>query len=595
MVPVSVNAAQARQVVVDVAPPPAQEQAEPPVKIWFPRVAALQGLKDGGVHVLAKAAGLGAWLSVQEAPEIATVVAAAGGAVSGARIGFRLGSSQFGTASALGQAATALSTVAGGAVGALFALGHAPVVMAALWTVAQAGFLLVVVRCCAARAADKVTPRQKAVAALSAVAAGVVGYALQGCVLEGSCAVTRLWRPSDANFMARQMGAVVEAVLVECLKEGLSSCGPSVDRKGLQLEGRIEAAATALPAYAGACVVVNGLVGTRLLPPGDGLAARVLQFSDMAAPVFLSCVPNAVRGASNACVVERAWPRWRRAGLAADPLELKPAAKGVLSRAAGVADRAAVRLVLIHARQALYARMRELGCPVQEGTVIAQAIHAAFAQFRELYLDVMAGEGWTAAPQPEARFMGAAEGTAPVTLAMPAREHLARAPATNLGQRAALATQVDRNLARLTAAGEAASLTTSECAELIVTTVHQLADLATLRAAVGREADAADRGGECVLAGRVDLPDAVYREQKEMLAACLASARLQLHALGDATLQQLDAAYDRVGMHDARLAILGQIRARANSMPQPQDLSACARETCLRPSPLPAAGPAHPG
>ncbi|HVZ45988.1 MAG TPA: hypothetical protein VHA82_19425 [Ramlibacter sp.] len=362
-----------------------------------------QGFKDAAGQVAAKLTGLAVFsassMAGGTAVRVVSNVVTATGAVSGAVIAVRIARHQFGTDTAAARAATALSAVAGAGLGAAITVGHAPAALALEWAVLEAGFLIVMFRCFAVRAGDEGHPREKAVAALAAVGVGAIGYALHGHIQVGGRAVGTFWRPSDPNFMARQSGVIFEAILVECFKDALSGVGSPPDRRGLTLEGRISAAAKGLPAYVAASVFINGLAGTSFLPETDGLGGRV-HFSQLAPTVLLGCLPNWVRGTANFVAVEHSWGYWRKDGEPANPLEYRPKKKELADRVSSVLQKSAVRFTLIAGRNAVYASLREMGFSMQGAALWAQGIYAVFAQYRDLYADLMSGEGWTPALMP---------------------------------------------------------------------------------------------------------------------------------------------------------------------------------------------------
>ena len=82
----------------------------------------------------------------------------------------------------------------------------------------------------------------------------------------------------------------------------------------------------------------------------------------------------------------------------ANPHDFQPREKTAGEVAVSITHKAAVRHLLILARNAIYLSLRETGYPFQTAALIAQASYTSIgAQWRDVFADLMAGEGWTPA------------------------------------------------------------------------------------------------------------------------------------------------------------------------------------------------------
>jgi len=366
-----------------------------------PSTVTFHFLRDGLGQVPSKLAGLGLFAAATHAPGYAaTAVSAAAtfaGAASGATMAYRIAERQFGKNTVAGNAAIALSTVAGGAIGVAFAVGNFSAIVTVGSATLGAGVLLGTARLVAHARGQNVSSQAKAVVMLSAVGLGAASYVIGGFVLPDPWGITQHASGTDGTFMARQAGAIAEAILVEVFKEALGHCGPSFDRKGLTFASRITATLKGLPAFVAAAVLINGMGGTRLLSPTDGVGGNV-NFEELWQAVLLSCLVNAVRGLSNSLAVKSVWEKGRQEGVPANPHDFQPRGKSAGEVAASISNKTAVRYLLILARNAIYLSLRETGYSIQTAALIAQASYTSIgAQWRDLFADLMAGDGWTPA------------------------------------------------------------------------------------------------------------------------------------------------------------------------------------------------------
>lgn len=393
-------------VTMHMPQPVAGHAAAQPPAAAFPRhmlTSAAHAVRDGFGQVPSKLTGLAMYTLAAAAVSHADVTAVAAaatliGGISAATMAGKIAMHQFGTDTVAGKAATALSAVAGGGLGMSFASGDVLAAGSAAAAGLYAMLLMSVLRYAAHRSGKDVAPMAKAAVALSAAGLGAVGYIAGGFVLAGAQTPPHhLAEPAGPQFLARQLGAVFESILVETFKTVLTNVGPSVDAQGLPLEGRMLALTLGLPFFTGTAIGINAVLGSSLLPQEDG-AGGAVNFDDLAPAVALSCLVNLVRGGVNVAAVILLWHRLRREEVPENPYAHVAKPKTTGQRLITLADRSAVRLVLILARNAIYCHLRESGHSLEESAIVAQSLYTIFAQYRDVFADLMAGKGWTSAP-----------------------------------------------------------------------------------------------------------------------------------------------------------------------------------------------------
>lgn len=362
--------------------------------------ALITAFRDSVIHLPSKFAGLGMYAlaaGAEAAGDVTAVAALAtlAGGISAATMAGKIAMHQFGTDSVAGQAATALSAVAGGAVGMSLVSGDVVAAASAGSAALYAVLLLSVMRYVGHTRGEDISATAKACVALSAVGLAALGFYAGHHVLSGSSTVHfHLGAPADRQFLARQFGAVFESILVESFKAALTGVGPAVDSKGMPLEGRMMSLAPGAPIFTAAAIAFGAVLGSRTLPAQDGTGGAVI-VGELAASVALNCVDKFFRGGVNVVSVMLLWTRLRRKGVPVNPYAHKPKAKTAAQRLATVLDRSAVRHGLILARNAIYGHLRVNGYSLRDAAIVSLSIYTVFAQYRDLFSDLMAGEGWT--------------------------------------------------------------------------------------------------------------------------------------------------------------------------------------------------------
>jgi hypothetical protein len=205
----------------------------------------------------------------------------------------------------------------------------------------------------------------------------------------GSFAISSKWSIADETLAAKNLGAALESLVVELCKSSFERVGLSVNRNVLSLEGKALASAIGMLPYVGAALYINGFLATLVQPPP---ASR--QFFELLAPVLLSTLVNAVRGACNSAAV-RFLQQHRIASLEPGANEVRPHHGLMQPNAKIVAQKTAIRFFLITCRNAVYLNLCVNGLPLLQANCLAQLVYSLFAQNRELIFDLMQGQAWT--------------------------------------------------------------------------------------------------------------------------------------------------------------------------------------------------------
>jgi hypothetical protein len=197
------------------------------------------------------------------------------------------------------------------------------------------------------------------------------------------------WVVGSRFYPARNLGLAVESSMIEICKSSFEHLGPSVNRNALNFEGKVVAALLGMAPYVAATVLLNAYVSSLLQPRNESSA-----FAELATPMIVGGIANALRGATNACVVFKLHSRSRF--VANEDVEiLKDHAGAQWPTAETVLNKACVRYLLSACRNAVYARLRDSGMSVAQASEIAQGVYACYAQCRDLIHDVARGEGWS--------------------------------------------------------------------------------------------------------------------------------------------------------------------------------------------------------
>lgn len=197
------------------------------------------------------------------------------------------------------------------------------------------------------------------------------------------------WKVGSNLYPARNLGLIVESTVIEVCKSSFERLGPSVNRNALNFEGKVVASMVGMAPYVAATVFFNGYVSGRMQPNHE-----TAEFAELAAPLIVGAIANAVRGFSNALV---AYQLHSNGYFVADDktTNLRDHAGAQWPEAETVLNKSAIRYLLSACRNAVYARLRDSGLSVELASEIAQGVYACYAQCRDLIHDIARGEGWS--------------------------------------------------------------------------------------------------------------------------------------------------------------------------------------------------------
>jgi hypothetical protein len=197
------------------------------------------------------------------------------------------------------------------------------------------------------------------------------------------------WTVGSNLYPARNLGLIVESTVIEICKSSFERLGPSVNRNGLNFEGKVVASLLGMAPYVAATILFNGYVSGRMQPTQE-----TAEFTKLAAPLIVGAIANAVRGFSNALV---AYQLHSNGYFVADDktTNLRDHAGAQWPEAETVFNKSSIRYLLSACRNAVYARLRDSGVSVELASEIAQGVYACYAQCRDLIHDIARGEGWS--------------------------------------------------------------------------------------------------------------------------------------------------------------------------------------------------------
>ncbi len=302
------------------------------------------------------------------------------GMTAGGRLAYLVASKQFGNDTPMQQAGVTISTVFGMVSGALIAaLGNNPVIAG----LATGALLTAAVSWSPEPARDEHArssiDRRKAITA--------AGTTLLGGIA-GSCVAGRIGVQAG-HLPSRNLGLLLESTVIKLCKSSFERVGPSMDRHVLTFEGRVAVAMLGMVPYVVATVVLNGYISGLLQPAYDSS-----KFDELAVPLVVGAIANAVRGFGNALAVHELQ---RHGTFIMKPNSdcVRASAGPKLPEAGTVADKTCIRFLLSACRNAVYAHLRDRGMSVAQASEFAQGIYACYAQCRDLIHDVARGDGWT--------------------------------------------------------------------------------------------------------------------------------------------------------------------------------------------------------
>ena len=214
-----------------------------------------------------------------------------------------------------------------------------------------------------------------------------IGVSFAGIGVASWC--DQQWKVGSNLYPARNLGLIVESTVIEICKSSFERLGPSVNRNALNFEGKVVASLLGMPPYVAATVFFNGYLSGRMQPNRE-----TAEFAELAVPMIVGAIANAVRGFSNALV---AYQLHSNGYFVADDktTNLRDHAGAQWPEAETVFNKSSIRYLLSACRNAVYARLRDCGMSVELATEIAQGVYACYAQCRDLIHDIARGEGWS--------------------------------------------------------------------------------------------------------------------------------------------------------------------------------------------------------
>ena len=197
------------------------------------------------------------------------------------------------------------------------------------------------------------------------------------------------WTVGSNLYPARNLGLIVESTVIEICKSSFERVGPSINRNALNFEGKVIASLLGMAPYVAATVLLNGYASSRLQPQNESA-----EFAELAVPMIVGAIANAVRGFTNALAVYQLHSDER---FIADEntLIVRDHAGANRPDAETVLNKTSIRFLLSACRNAIYARLRDSGMNVELANEIAQGVYACYAQCRDLIHDIARGEGWS--------------------------------------------------------------------------------------------------------------------------------------------------------------------------------------------------------
>ena len=336
--------------------------------------------RDFTGQALGRLLGLGVYSllsTLGETPlRIASGIAGAG---AGARLSYLIASQQIGTDSHAQRAAVGACTVVGTLIGGVIAGVGSNQIVAGL----AAGSLVTAAVSASSKWATSADEKSTVNELKSGAAIGVM-YAGIGV----AAWIDYQWKVGSHLLPTRNLGLVVESTVIEICKSSFERFGPSVNRNVLTFEGKALAAVLGMAPYVAATVLLNGYVSSLMQQDHDSPS-----FGELAAPMIVGAIANAVRGGVNALVVVELHSK----GLFVadeDSTSLRDHAGAQWPEPESVVNKSCIRLLLSACRNAVYARLRDHGMSIGQASEIAQGVYACYAQCRDLIHDVARGEGW---------------------------------------------------------------------------------------------------------------------------------------------------------------------------------------------------------
>ena len=201
------------------------------------------------------------------------------------------------------------------------------------------------------------------------------------------------WLDHDAQVGTRNLSVVIEALAVELAKATVSTVGISVNKDAMVFEEKFKTAMMGFLPYVISSVLLNGVAGGLLQAE-----LRSDQFTKLVIPALVGALANCVKGAANAAAA-RYVSDPDATFLQANNQTTLPHQGMQWPIRAQLVPKVMLRYLMISCRDSLFFGMKKAGVNPDLANACSMAIYASFAQFRELTVDLMQGEGWSE-PEP---------------------------------------------------------------------------------------------------------------------------------------------------------------------------------------------------
>jgi len=302
------------------------------------------------------------------------------GAGAGARLSYMIAREQIGTGSYRQRAAVGACTIAGTVIGGVIVGVGSNQIVSGL----AAGALITSAISWSSKWTSTTDEKQQVTDLKTGSAIGVT---FAGIGVAAWC--DQQWKVGSNLYPARNLGLIVESTVIEICKSSFEKLGPSVNRNALNFEGKVVASLLGMAPYVAATVFFNGYMSGRMQPNRENA-----EFAELAVPMIVGAIANAVRAFSNALV---AYQLHSNGYFVADDktTNLRDHAGAQWPEVETVLNKSSIRYLLSACRNAVYARFRDSGMSVELASEIAQGVYACYAQCRELIHDIARGEGWS--------------------------------------------------------------------------------------------------------------------------------------------------------------------------------------------------------
>ena len=199
------------------------------------------------------------------------------------------------------------------------------------------------------------------------------------------------WLNHDATISTRNLSVLVEALAVELTKATVSTVGISVNKDSLIFEEKFKAAMMGFLPYVISSVLLNSVAGGLLQAE-----LRSDQFTNLIVPALVGALANCVKGAANAAAA-RYVSDPDASFLQASEQTTRPHQGFQWPVSEQLGPKVMLRYLMISCRDSLFFGLKKAGVHPDLANACAMAVYASFAQFRDLTVDLMQGEGWSEA------------------------------------------------------------------------------------------------------------------------------------------------------------------------------------------------------